>query len=238
MSSELWLLTLTAATLGFVHTILGPDHYVPFVMMARAGGWSRSKTLWVTFGCGLGHVLSSVLLASIGIALGVALARLEAIESVRGELAAWLLIGFGLAYTTWGLWQGLKKRPHRHLHTHADSTVHSHVHSHTEEHVHVHAHTAEAARLTPWILFTIFIFGPCEPLIPLLMYPAARSSVWGVVLVTLVFSTTTITTMLVTVLVARAGLLRIAFGTLEHYLHAFAGATIALCGLAIQFLGL
>lgn len=235
MSSELWLLTLTAATLGFVHTILGPDHYVPFVMMARAGEWSRTKTLWVTFGCGLGHVLSSVLLGGIGIVLGVALARLEAIESIRGELAAWLLIGFGLAYATWGLWRGLKKRPHRHVHTHADGTVHSHLHSHTEEHVHVHA---TATRLTPWILFTIFIFGPCEPLIPLLMYPAARSSLWGLVLVTLVFGATTITTMLVAVLVARTGLVRIAFGTLERYIHAFAGATIALCGLAIQFLGL
>ena len=236
MSRELWLLTLTAAALGSMHTILGPDHYVPFVMMARAAGWSRSKTLWVTFGCGLGHVLSSVLLGGIGIALGAAVARLEAIEAIRGELAAWLLIGFGLAYGTWGLWRGLKKRSHGHLHNHADGTIHSHLHSHTEKHVHVPG--AAAGQLTPWILFTIFVFGPCEPLIPLLMYPAARASLWGVVLVTLVFGTTTILTMLVTVLVVRAGLVRIGLGTLERYIHAFAGATIALCGLAIQFLGL
>jgi len=25
-----------------------------------------------------------------------------------------------------------------------------------------------------WALFLIFVFGPCEPLIPLIMYPAAK----------------------------------------------------------------
>ena len=38
------------------------------------------------------------------------------------------------------------------------------------------------------ILFTIFVFGPCEPLIPILMYPAAKSSVAGMLLVAGVFS--------------------------------------------------
>ena len=38
----------TAAILGIVHTILGPDHYVPFVAMGRARGWSLGRTLGIT----------------------------------------------------------------------------------------------------------------------------------------------------------------------------------------------
>ncbi|HOD34406.1 MAG TPA: hypothetical protein PLR20_01590 [Syntrophales bacterium] len=29
---------------------------------------------------------------------------------------------------------------------------------------------------TPWVLFTIFVLGPSEPLIPVLMFPAARNA--------------------------------------------------------------
>ena len=60
----------------------------------EAGKWSKIKTIWVTFYCGTGHVLSSVILGFIGIAAGVALEKLEFIEGFRGEIAGWLLITF------------------------------------------------------------------------------------------------------------------------------------------------
>ena len=44
MNQESTLLLWTAASIGFVHTLLGPDHYLPFVAMSRAGGWSARKT--------------------------------------------------------------------------------------------------------------------------------------------------------------------------------------------------
>jgi nickel/cobalt exporter len=88
MSQELSLLLITAASLGFIHTVFGPDHYLPFVVMSKSGKWSTIKTSIITVLCGLGHVLSSVVLGFIGIALGTAVAKLEAIESIRGELAA------------------------------------------------------------------------------------------------------------------------------------------------------
>ncbi len=48
-SGNLVILLGAAATLGFLHSVLGPDHYVPFVMMARAQTWPRRKTAIVTF---------------------------------------------------------------------------------------------------------------------------------------------------------------------------------------------
>ncbi len=76
MAQELSILLTAAASIGFIHTVLGPDHYVPFIMIARARKWSLVKTGWVTFLCGLGHIGSSVLLGLIGIAFGVALNKL------------------------------------------------------------------------------------------------------------------------------------------------------------------
>ena len=98
MNPELLLLVGSAGAIAFIHTIMGPDHYLPFVAMAKARGWSLAKTLRITLWCGLGHLVGSVALGVIGIAFGTQLAKLEWIEAVRGETAAWLLIGFGLAY--------------------------------------------------------------------------------------------------------------------------------------------
>jgi hypothetical protein len=88
--------------------------------------------------------------------------------------------------------------------------------------------------MTPWVLFTIFVFGPCEPLIPLLMYPAAKGHVFGVILVTCIFGITTLVTMATAVAVACLGVHRLPFGGLARYAHALAGFVILLCGAAVK----
>jgi sulfite exporter TauE/SafE len=237
VSQELTILTVTAASIGFFHTLFGPDHYLPFIVIAKARKWSLIKTTFITTLCGIGHIGSSVLLGIVGIALGIAVTKLEALESFRGNLAAWGLIAFGLMYFAWGLRRALRNRPHKHPHFHQDGDNHVHEHIHTEEHVHVHS-SEGAINITPWILFTIFVFGPCEPLIPILMYPAAKSSLSGLILVTSVFGGVTIMTMLGIVLISSLGINILPMERLERYNHALAGATIFLCGIVIQFLGL
>jgi nickel/cobalt exporter len=88
------------------------------------------------------------------------------------------------------------------------------------------------------VLFTIFVLGPCEPLIPLLMYPAAKSSFSTMFLVTGIFAVTTLATMLAIVLLSSWGIGLAKLGKLERYTHAIAGGTICLSGLAIMILGL
>lgn len=234
-SGNLLILAATAASIGFIHTVLGPDHYLPFIAMSQAGGWSRKKTVIVTLLCGIAHVLSSVALGMVGIALGIAVFRLESVESFRGEIAGWALIAFGLAYFVWGLRQALRGRPHEHAHAHEDGAEHLHTHTHKE---HFHVHKKGGKNLTPWVLFTIFVLGPCEPLIPILMYPAAKESLAGVALVTAVFGIVTVSTMLSVVLMGLLGMRRIPTAGLERYGHASAGAAILMCGLATALLGL
>jgi sulfite exporter TauE/SafE len=237
LTPEITILLVTAASIGFFHTLLGPDHYLPFIVMSQSGRWSVRKTALVTLLCGIGHVLGSVLLGVAGIALGIAVSRLEFVESFRGGIAAWALIAFGLAYFAWGVRRVIKNRPHEHHHRHADGSVHVHTHVHADGHYHVHA-KGGSQNITPWILFTIFVLGPCEPLIPLLMYPAARENTMGVLLVTIAFAVVTVITMLGVVLISVFGLNLMPPSRLQRYSHALAGATICLSGIAIHFLGL
>jgi nickel/cobalt exporter len=237
INNEIWILAGTAIALGCIHTLLGPDHYLPFVAMAKARNWPLKKTLTISFFAGLGHILSSVVLGFVGLALGIAVGKLKIAESWRGNAAAWLLIGFGFAYFIWGLHRAIKNRPHQHEHAHADGEVHEHLHQHESAHVHVHDRKNKA-NITPWILFTVFVFGPCEPLIPLVMYPAAKHSLSGVILVAAAFGTATIATMLTIIALSTWGLGFVRLGRLERYAHALAGAAILLSGLAVQFLGL
>ncbi len=238
MDTELGMLVITAAAIGFIHTLIGPDHYIPFIMMAKAGKWSFRRTLIITVWCGLGHVAGSIALGFIGIAGGIALGRLEFIESFRGEIAIWFLIAFGLIYMVWGLKKAWSDTTHIHRHIHDDATIHMHDHAHRGSHAHVHEYAGKKKSITPWVLFTLFVLGPCEPLIPLLMYPAAVQSYAGVWIVSLVFSLTTIGTMTGIVSLAYAGLKPVRSVVLERHIHSLAGFTLMLSGLAMKFLGL
>jgi len=236
MEGSTLLLAGTAVTIGFIHTIVGPDHYIPFIVMGEARRWTVRKTMFITFLCGLGHVLSSVIVGFIGIAAGISLSKLEFFESFRGNIAAWLLIAFGLVYMLVSLRSLYRNKEHVHAHHHTDGTDHEHEHGHFSGHSHIHLDNKK--NMTPWILFLIFVLGPCEPLIPIVMYPAAENNIHGVIIVSLLFSVVTVATMMSVVLAFRLGLSRINLRPLERYVNVIAGATILVSGLAIQFLGL
>lgn len=237
MNSELLLLTVTTASVAFIHTVTGPDHYLPFIVISKAKSWKNSKTILFTALCGMGHVGSSIVLGLAGIALGIAVGDLELWEGVRGSIISYVFTTFGLVYLIWGVRRAIKNHPHTHIHYHSDGSLHDHEHTHHEEHTHVHE-KKDKVNITPWILFTIFVFGPCEPLIPLVMYPAAKNHYWQLTYVTVLFSLITIVTMIAMVYLARQGLKFLPLKTLERYNHAIAGGTILLCGIGMLFLGL
>ena len=241
MSADLKVLLVLAASIGFVHTISGPDHYLPFIVMAKALNWKLTKTLLITFLCGVGHVGSSIAIGAIGIVFGIGVQKLQVFESFRGNLAAWTFVLFGLIYFLWGIWKVKRKKVHQHFHFHDNGTVHVHHHQHFKSKNHLHQHEKvpeKPVNITPWILITVFVLGPCEPLIPILMYPAATANAGGVFTVSAVFSFCTITTMMSVVILSLYGINFLPLKTFEKYMHPIAGASICLSGLAIVFLGL
>ncbi len=208
---------LTALTIGVVHTIAGPDHYLPFVALSKSRNWSMVKTINIVILSGLAHVFSSVVIGFIGIAAGIGLSKIELFEGLRGNVAAWLLFSFGVAYTTWAIFRLIRRK--------------GHVHRHLDE-------KNDKKQLTVWIIFLIFLFGPCEPLIPILMYPAAEHHYAAIGIIALVFAIATIGTMLISVLILLKGITLVKLSSLEKYQHVIAGFAIMLCGAGILFLGL
>jgi len=232
-SAGLSVLLLSTAGVAVLHTLAGPDHYLPFIVMGRARRWSALRTIGWTVLCGAGHVGSSVLLAVAGVLLGYGLEHVQLVEEWRGSLAAWAMIAFGAVYLAWGLNRALRGALPGHGH------APGHAHAANPGAGADHAHDAEAGfRLTPWILFTIFVFGPCEPMIPLVMYPAAQGHWAEMGAVVAVFSVLTIGAMLGAVLLARRGIALLPLHRLERYTHAVAGGVVLLAGCAIRFLGL
>jgi len=229
------LLISTAFILAFTHTLIGIDHYVPFVVLSKANDWTLKKTMIIVLLCGIGHVLSSVLLGLFGIGLSQSLTTLVNIESVRGTLATNFMIGFGLIYTAWALTQLYRNKPHTHL-INGEKVIHDHHHD-IEVDVHQQAHPKHRLN-TIWGLFILFVLGPCEPLIPLLMFPAATENGFAFVGVTLVFSLTTLVTMMGLTFIGVKGLKFINLNGLEKYTHALAGTAITLCGILILTCGI
>lgn len=235
LTPDLQVLCITAVSLAMLHTLIGPDHYLPFIALGKSRNWSTAKTLKVTGLFGLGHAAGSVVLGFIGIALGTALNALVNFESWRADLAAWALTAFGLCYLVFSLRKALRggRRAHVHMHVHADGTVHSHEHHHREA-SHLHPHERPEGRsLAYWSLFFVFVLGPCEALIPLLMYPASQNNIAGVWLVTGLFVTVTLLTMLSAVWLGMTGLKRVRGAGLERYSGVIAGSAIACCGAAM-----
>jgi nickel/cobalt exporter len=221
------VLLFSSLSVGIIHTLLGPDHYLPFIVLARSRSWSTTKTMLITLCCGLGHILSAVVLGMLAVSFGLMLNRLDIIESFRGEIAAWLLIGFGFAYGIWGIRQAVRTRPQ--LHLSLDDLNKNYVSGNSSN---------GFKELIFWILFIIFVLGPCEPLIPLIMYPVVQGSLFNTILVTLFFSVGTLGTMLAVVLITVYSTKKmVRFRSLSRFGNALAGMVIGSCGLAIKFLG-
>lgn len=207
-------LLITAFLTAMIHTIAGPDHYLPFIAIAKSRDYSLKKTLFWTFVCGIGHIASALIVALLFIYFShwLSEANFLWIEENRGNIAAYLLIGLGLAYLLWAL-----------RHRWMDKKLHKHHYKNDD---------ANSKSITPWVLFIIFVLGPCEALLPIL----TASSVMGSAVVissTIIFSLTTIITMMVLVTLGVLGVSALRFRGLEKYAHEIAGATIMLCGIAI-----
>ncbi len=231
MTSNLILLAITAVSISFFHTASGPDHYLPFIVLSRARKWSISRTVLLTIVCGLGHVLSSVVLGLIGVYLGWQLNRISFFQDMRGNVSGWALLILGLAYTAYGFRQAYLNRPHKHFDVLQDE-VFVFEHRHGEI-----VMPDKRVKVTPLVLFAIFVMGPSEPLIPLLFFSGTHRSVTEVVVLISAFTLSTVITMTGIVLLGCYGYRFIQTEKLERYVHAIGGSVVTLCAVGILFLG-
>ncbi len=232
MNTELQVLLLTAVSISCLHTLTGPDHYIPFIALSRVRGWTAGKTVVWTLLCGIAHVGSSVLLGMLGIGLGWSLSKVSGLENLRGGLAGWALLSFGLLYTMWGLKRAWSNKVHKHFDVYDNGEVYVYEHKHGQI-----VYPQDRMKVTPWIMLLIFGLGPCEPLIPLLMYPAAQHSTYGMLMLVLSFTLFTLLTMTALVLLGYYGFSVLKTSRLERYVHVLGGISVLICGIGMVYLG-
>jgi nickel/cobalt transporter (NicO) family protein len=100
-----------AAGVGFGHAVL-PDHWVPLAVLGRARRYPLSKIARLSGLAGVAHVLLSVVLGAVIIAVGLQFR--SAVSSAQNAIIGSLLIATGLGF---GVLQATG-RGHRHDHDH------------------------------------------------------------------------------------------------------------------------
>ncbi|MFN2460313.1 MAG: hypothetical protein ABR591_06470 [Candidatus Velthaea sp.] len=202
MTQELLLVGAVAAV-GVLHTMV-PDHWAPIALLARAQGWPAAKTAQSAAIAGVGHTVSTLLIAIVVWTAGVAFAqRFGHAVSIVSSLA---LIGFGF-WIVVGSW--------REIHAKALADIAS----------------ADAPPKTSSRTALLLIVGssPMVEGIPA-FFAAARFGATLLAVMSAVFALTTIATYVALCVTSAAGLQRLRLGALEQYGEVLSGTLIAAVG--------
>jgi FtsH-binding integral membrane protein len=132
VSSTTPALLAAAAGVGFGHAIL-PDHWVPLAVLGRARRYPLSKVARLSGLAGVAHVLLSIVLGAVIIAIGLQFR--STVQSAQDTIIGLLLIATGLGFVV----LELMGRGHSHGH---DEHDHSHHHDH-DDHEHERADSQE-----------------------------------------------------------------------------------------------
>src|ERR1019366_6220174 len=118
-------LLVASAGVGFGHAIL-PDHWVPLAVVGRTRRYQLSKVARLSGLAGVAHVLISIILGAVIIAIGLQFR--STIQSAQDTIIGVILIATGLAFVLLEL--AGHGHDHDHDHDHDDEHEHHHDHSH------------------------------------------------------------------------------------------------------------
>ncbi len=233
-----YLLVGTAVATAAFHTLI-PDHWLPFVLVARARGWPVRLTAAVSG-------FSALLHTSLSVALGLAAVRVgqetmgalgETLERASGVL----LVLFGLLYAAWAWRKGGHFHPggaifHRREEGPACDGLEG---DSGPAHLHYHADRALIeGRAERGAVFLAIIVGlnPCALVLPILLAAAGRG-VRAVVAVSAAYCVTTIAMMVgLSVAASAVGARRLAPPVGARAMEVASGLLIALLGTVLWFL--
>ena len=227
-------LAATGFTVAFLHAAI-PTHWLPFVLVARARGWTHGKTLAVAVTAGLGHVALTSLLGLAIAWLGVQL------DEHFGELFPKVAGGVLLAIAAWFFWRQMRGGV---LHHHAGGAHReSEQCGHEGEHSHMEAELKDSPiasrRAGDWAaisgLFMMLTLSPCEGFLPVYLSGVAYG--WtGFFVLSGILAVGTLAGMLLFTTLTLIGFAKLPLQKLERYEAALLGVIFAVLGLMMLFL--
>ncbi|WP_374275666.1 hypothetical protein [Brevundimonas sp.] len=208
-------LTLSLIGGGFVaaalHTAL-PTHWLPFVLVGRAQGWTGRQTLWAAAAAAFAHTLSTATVGLLIIAAGLAIDHW--ITGLLPYLAGGALLGMG----GWYLWR-YSRRPARGVGAQAVAAERTTGHGH-------------AAAF--WGLIVMLAVSPGEVLLPLYL-GAANAGVPALLALTVAFWAGATLGMVVLTGFAWAGSTALKLERLARYEGLILGLALIGLGLIVLF---
>lgn len=200
---------ISSIVLSIVHALI-PNHWLPIVAVSRAEKWSRATTLWATAISGIAHIASTII---IGILVGFAGYRLSsAYEWISTVIAPAILIGLGIFYI-------------------AKNFL-------TRHHHHDHFGKIPKNKTIAAVIISLSIgmfFSPCIELES--YYFTAGIYGWmGILIVSLVYLSVTVSAMVILVAVALQGMNRFNFDLLEKNEKAVIGIVLVAIGILTFFI--
>jgi len=232
-STVLATVAATGFTVAFFHAAI-PTHWLPFVLVARARGWTRLKTLAVTMLAGLGHVALTSL-------LGLAIAWFGfQLDERLGRTFPWfaggLLVAIGFYYF-WRQWRGGGICHHKIVgsHHHADEHCgHAEDHSHWEDEL--KDSTLVSRRTGDWAaisgLLLMLTLSPCEGFLPI--YLSGIQFGWrGFFVLSLILALGTLIGMLLFTWLTLVGLEKVKLKNFERYEAGLLGLLFTVLGVVV-----
>ncbi len=233
------VLTTIAATgfsVAFFHAAI-PTHWLPFVLVSRARGWGRGKTLGVAAFAGLGHVALTSLLGLLIAWFGFQLE--EHAEALFPRIAGGLLLALGAFY----LWRQLRGGV---LHHHAPGGQHhasaecghERGHSHWDEELKDSALVSRQAGDWAAIsgLFVMLTLSPCEAFLG--VYLSGVQFGWrGFFVLSVILAVATLAGMMLFTWLTLLGFEKLSVRKLERYEAGLLGGIFAVLGLLLLFSG-
>jgi len=221
------LLFLTSCGTAITHALI-PDHWLPFVVMARTQRWSDARAALLAALAGLLHVLLSILIGTTVIVAGRGSAEHLAARADRplGFLTGAMLVLFGVGYGVWA---------HR-----REARVHGGTPGDGGEpgHLHAHGHLLERwfrRAVSGGALVVIIGISPCAVLAPIL-FAASVEGPAALVAAAAGFAVCTIGTAVIATLIAIRGLRRLNLAFFTRYGDLLSGALVAAVGFLIMIL--
>ena len=229
VTSTAYLLFLSSCSTAIIHALI-PDHWLPFVLMARAQGWSERRAATLTGLAGVLHVLVSVVAGGLTILVGSTSVQSLANRTGHslGFVGGLLLVLFGVGYGVF--------RHFREASVHAAPGPSREKPEGDEGHVHVHGHLLERwfhGALTAGALVLVIGISPCALLVPIL-FAASAAGAMAVLAAALGFALCTIATMVGVTLIAMRGMRRIELPFFTRYGDLISGALVAAVGLLLM----
>jgi nickel/cobalt transporter (NicO) family protein len=205
-------LLLAAGGVGFGHAVL-PDHWVPMATVGRTQRYSLGKVARLSGAAGAAHVLVSLVLGAVIIAVGLQFR--STIENAQDAIVGGLLIATGVGFAA------MELLGHGHSHDHHDE--HDDHDDHDDDD-HDHRRSALAVMVP-------FGAAASPDLTILPVFLAATTAGVGVAIGSLVvFGAVTIVTIVALTLLATAGGYQIGGAWLDRWGNAFTAAVLVVIG--------